>query len=335
MSIEIRELTSDDRDQWDSYVEQSPYASLFHRYDALEVLSEHAEAPLHPLVGFKGQEPVGLFPVFEVSKGPLTAAFSPPPRLAVPFLGPALLNLGKLKQRKAERRHRRFVDGCLERVTEEIGPRYTKFGLGCAYDDIRPFKWNDYRLTPWYTYLLDLTGGPEIIERFSSDARRNIRDGDGVSFAIEEAGVEAAERIIRQVRRRHENQNRPFGPTAAYVADLYERLPEGTVRPYVCRVEGEFVGGIVALEDDDTVYRWQGGVRPETDTDLAVNDHLDWRVMRSAIDRGLAAYDLVGAGTPRINEYKAKFNPEVRTFFTVEHGTWPVTTLVSLYRRLA
>ncbi len=336
MSIDVTRLDPAEDDTWNSYVEQSTQAGRFHRSEALAVLADHADATLYRYVGYKGQEPVGVFPVFEVKRGPVTGAFSPPPQLSVPFLGPALLNQDKLKQRKAERRHRRFLDASLDQVGEDVSPGYSKYKTGTAYQDLRPFKWNDCTVEPEYTYVIDLESDPEtVLDRFSSDARRNVTDGADVEYDIVEGDADTARTIIDQVRRRYEAQDRPYGPTEDYVADLYESLPERSIRPYACRVDGEFAGGIVAVADGESVYRWQGGVRPEVDVDLAINDHLDWRVMRDAMDDGIAEYDLVGAGVPRINKYKAKFNPRIRAYHEIERGTWPLPTLVDIYRRLA
>lgn len=336
MTIEISRFERSDHDTWNSYVEQSPQAGPFQRAEALSVMADYTDTTLHRYVGSKGQETVGIFPVFEVRRGPVVAAFSPPPRLMVPYLGPAMLNQSKLKQRKAERRHNRFIEACLERIEADVSPAYTRIKTDPGYDDLRAFQWNDFEVEPRYTYIVDLTSGPdELLDRFSSDARRNIRDGQGVEFEIEVGRHTAVRAIVDQMRRRYEIQDRPYGVSQAYAVDLYEALPEGTVRPYVYPVAGEFAGGILAVADDEAVYRWQGGVRPDVDVDIAINDHLDWRIMRDAMEDGLAEYDLVGAGTPRINRYKAKFNPELRTSHSVERGTWPVTAFVDLYRRLA
>jgi hypothetical protein len=247
-----------------------------------------------------------------------------------------MLNLSKLKRRKQERRRRAFVDGCLDYIEKHYEPRYQRFVLGHGHDDLRPFRWNDGIVTPRYTYVVSLSeDAEELLGEFSADARRNIRDGDAIDYEVTEGGADAAARIIQQVQARYQEQDRPYSLTAPFVRRLYERLDDGRIRPYVCRVDGTFAGGIVALALEETVYRWQGGVRPAVETDFAVNDHLDWRVMQDAVERGQTEYDLVGAGVPRVNKYKAKFNPELRTYHEVESGDWPVRRLVDLYRRLA
>ncbi|NHN49809.1 GNAT family N-acetyltransferase [Halostella sp. JP-L12] len=333
MSIDIRIL--DDEDEWDRYVDRSDGTNLFHRYAALEVQAQYTNAELYPLAGFKGQEAVGLFPVFEIRKGPVSAAFSPPPEIRVPYLGPALLNVDKLKRRKRDRREKRFVENCLDVVDEEIGPKYTHFRTDERFDDLRPFIWNDHDVTPTYTYMVDLDADEETLQaRFSSDARSNIRDGEDADYVIEEEGYEAIEKILEQVRARYEAQDVSFHLPTALVGDLFDRLPDGYVRPYALYVDGDFVGGILALDDGERVYRWQGGVRTDADVDIAPNDLLDWRVMSDARERGRSHYDLVGADDPRINRYKAKFGPDVEAYHSVEKGTPVMNKMAQLYRQL-
>jgi len=69
MSVTISTTESADQETWDEYVELSPHGTVFQRYGALEAQANHSNATLHPLVGYKGQEPIGIFPVFETHKG--------------------------------------------------------------------------------------------------------------------------------------------------------------------------------------------------------------------------------------------------------------------------
>jgi hypothetical protein len=336
MSIDIEVFDKTDRDDWDDIVAQSPQTTVFHQWAALEVQAAHSGTTLYPLVGYKGQEPVGLFPVFEMSKGPVTAVFSPPPYLWLPKLGPAFLNMAKLKQRKRERRRKRFIEGCFEWLDEELNPRYFRTRTNVNLTDPRPFKWCDCSVTPEFTYVTPLDDDPEaLLDRFSSDARSNIRNGRerADEYTIREEGGDAAVELIDDVKRRFEAQGETFRSPSTFPKDLYERLPDGQIRPYVFRLDGEFVGGILAYDFSETVHRWHGGIKPGADIDLPVNDILDWRLMTDAIERGRTGYDLVGAGNPRINRYKAKFAPELRTFYGVERTSFAIDSLMKIYRR--
>lgn len=334
MSIDVRSATESDRGRWNDYLERSPQGTFFHEYEVLEVQAEHADATLYPLIGYKGQEPVGLFPVFEIRKGIVTTAFSPPPLLRVPYLGPALLNMGKLKRRKRDRRLRQFVDECTGWVEAEIAPTYESVRTGPAFGDPRPFRWAEYDVTSEHTYVVDLaTDADELLATFSRDARTNVTKTPDDRYRIEEGGPDAIRDVVEQVSRRYESQGLDFHLSDAFAIDCYERAANGAVRPYTLRVDGAFVGGIVAVEHGDTVFRWLGGVRTD-DVDLPTNDLLDWAVMRDGLERGVSAYDLVGAETPQINRYKAKFDPSLRTHYSFERGRWGMRKLAHLYRSI-
>ncbi len=335
MSIEIRQFDPrTDADEWNRYVERSDGTNPFFRAEALALQADETDATAHLLAGFKGQEAVGLFPVFEYAKGPVTGAFSPAPHSWTSYLGPALLNVEKLKRRKADRRIKRFLEGCLEWIDAEISPLYSKFVAGTAFDDVRPFRWNEYDVDPCHTYIVDLDGSEEeLLKRFSSDARSNVRNADDDAYVVEEGDGDDVERIVEKVRQRYESQDRPFRLRPGFARSLYETLPEGAIRPYACRVDGEFLGGILVVESDRTRYRWQGGVKPDVDVDVAINDLLDWHVMRDGLREGIAEYDLVGAGVPSINRYKAKFNPRLETHYEITRGAFGIDLLVDRYRK--
>lgn len=328
MSIDVRTL--DDPGRWNDLVGDATDTSALHLAEALDVLAAYGNADCHRLVGYKGQEPVGLFPVFTASKGPVSVAFSPPPDLKVHYLGPAMVERQQLKRRKRDKRHRRFVDACLDWLADAHNPRFVTLRTVPGYEDVRPFVWRGYEATPRYTYCVDLTRGEdELLAAFSSDARRNVSDDYDVDYVLQEGGVEDVVRIVEQVRDRHEEQGEPFPISASFATDLYEQLPDGVMRPYVCRIDGEFVAGSVNLEYGDTVVCWLGGVK--TDTGVPVNDLLDWQSCLDAMDRGFEQYDLAGANNARLAEYKAKFAPDLVPYYRLQNGTPAMRAVSKLY----
>jgi len=312
MGIDIVEADGEELETWNDHVEQSTDASVFHRIEALRTQADHSETELHALVGYKGQEPP----------------------LWIQHLGPALLNTDGLKQRKQERRTARFIEGCLEWVGENVGASLLRVTTAGSYDDLRPFKWNGADVSPAYTYVVDLSPDlDDLIMQFSSDARKNIRNAEAIDHTVTVGDEDDAVRIIEEVRQRYRAQDKSFNMPTGFVRDLYDTLPEGRIRPYICRADGEYLGGVLAVEDDDRIYRWQGGTKPDIDIDLAVNDVLDWEIMTDATERDIGEYDLVGADDRRIASYKAKFAPSLETFYNVERGSWSVRTLADIYSR--
>lgn len=335
--IEIADET--DRVAWNECLERSSHATPLHRYEALDVLERHSNAEARPLVGYEGEEVVGVFPAFEVSKAGVRSVFSPPPYSWVQYLGPAIAQDrsgegGKLLDRpQFEARHLGFVEACLDWLDSGVGPWYVHVHTGPEYADPRPFAANGFEVRPRYTYVVDLTPDrDDLLMTFASDARRNVRSGEDIEYSIRDGNADDAAWIIERVAERYEEQGKSYGVDPEMVRELYERLPDGAVRPYVCSVRGEPTGGIVALDDGDTVYRWQGGTK--TDTDVPVNDLLDWHVMVDAKERGVRQYDLVGAENQRINRYKAKFGPELSAYYTLERSSRPVQFAVEMYDQL-
>lgn len=332
MSIDVRRATAEDRDRWNDLVEQSPQGTPFHLEEFGEVVAEDTGGTYDPLIGFKGQEPVGLFPVHRMRRGFVPTLFSPPPNRAVTYQGPALLNTAKLTQRKVERRHRRFVEGCLDLLEGESDPRYLHVRTGSRYHDTRPFISAGFEATPAHTYVVDIAPEAEtLLSQFSSDARQNVTsEYDGVE--VTEGDERAIGTILDQVRARHEQQGEPFHVTPSYVTALSRRLPEGVLRSYVCRIDGDIAGGMITLELGDTIYRWLGGAKH--DADAPVNDLVDWHVIRDAKARDLARYDLVGANERGIAKYKAKFAPELELYQQLERATPLMRVASTIYGRL-
>lgn len=333
MGVTITRLPDDEQERWNEYVAQSRHGNLFHQYEALTVLEEHANATLHPMVGFVGEEPIGLFPIFETSKGPITLAFSPPPRLRVTYLGPASLNVDKLTRRKRESRHKQFIDCCLEWIEDELNPKYASVRTDYRYDDHRPFKWNGFDVTPSYTYVVDLRGGEEdVFRRFSGSTRRYIRKHEGDAYEIEEGGREAIESIVTLVRDRFEAQGGDTPLRTDFVEDLYDRLPAGQIRPYVFIYDDEIITGTILLEYADSVHRWQGGVKHEAN--LPANELLEWHAMREAIDRDRNCYEIVDANYHRLNRWKSKFGPGLATYHNLKRAAPGLNTAARIYERM-
>ena len=179
-------------------------------------------------MGYKGQEPVGVFPLFEISKGPVKTVFSPLPGRGIPHLGPVLFNHQQLKQRRFEKRNLSFVEGCLEWVEENIGPKYFHAVTQPGYDDVRPFQWNDFDVTPKYTDDIDLSVGESaLLEGFTRDARKSIQNSPEDAYVIEERGIEGIDYVLERINSRYEEGGGGLFLEPQFITDLYDTLPDG------------------------------------------------------------------------------------------------------------
>lgn len=330
---EVTRLAASEGDEWNRLVEESSAGTPFHRFECLDAFADASDTRVHPLVSFEGEEPVGVFPVFERSYSVVSAVFSPPPNQGIPYLGPVLVDNGDLPRREEERRRWQLVRSCLDHVRSTIGPQYVRGKTTHGYPDPRPFDWEGFDLTSGFTYVVDLTdGGDRLFDRFSRDARSNVRDCEDAGCSIELGGTEAIRRTVEQTRSRLEEQGAVQRVDPSVLEVIYDRLPAGVVRPYVCRMDGDFVGGNVVLASGETVYPWVGAAAP--DVDLGVNDAIHWRAMQDGIDRGATSYDLVGADNERLSAYKAKFAPDLEPYYTFRRRRGYMRVVEGVYKHV-
>ncbi|AGN02205.1 hypothetical protein L593_11300 [Salinarchaeum sp. Harcht-Bsk1] len=295
----------------------------FHHPDALSALEAHSQGELRCYGGFKGQQPVALLPAIVQDRSVGRAILSPPPGKGIPRLGP-VLDPASPKQRKREKVNRTFAELVLDDLA--IDGRGTLFRMTCNADyvDPRPYVWSDLELDTSFTYRLDTDGeAPGAIRKnFSKSLRREIGDAEDLPVTVEREGIDGAEAIYEDTRRRYNEQDRPFRLSWPYVGDLFTGLGD-RARAYVVRgPDGEFLSGITALYSNDAAYYWQGGARATFDG-TAVNSLVHWRILEDLATNaphGATTYDLMGANTERLCRYKSKFGAELVPYYVVESG---------------
>ncbi len=309
-----------DTDEWSQALPGSGF-EVFHTTAALDVVDDHTTATRKLFGAFKGQEPVGLLPVFVESKAGGTIVTSPPPGMSVPRLGPIVMPTSP-KQRKREAVNRKFVDLVLEAVDADSRRSLVRLVCPITYTDPRPFQWADMDVDQSFTYVLDLesTDAEAVKGGFSRDLRKAIRSGIESGVTVDVEGPDAVGKVYDDVDARYAEQGETFPADREYVCDLVDALGDRG-RVYVARdSSGEYLGGIIALYSNDLIAFWQGGVRASYEGE-SINDLLHWEIITDALDdepHDVSGYDLVGANTPRLCRYKSKFGADLVPYHNVE-----------------
>ncbi|WP_435346428.1 GNAT family N-acetyltransferase [Haloarchaeobius sp. HRN-SO-5] len=324
--------------EWEDALPSSGF-EVFHTPEALSVLDDHVDGELQLYVGYKGQQAVGLVPVFVTERIVGRTVTSPPPAMSVPKLGPIVTPLSP-KQRKREKVNRTFARAVREEL--DLDERTTLFRFVCPpeYGDPRPYVWDDDDVTVSFTYHLDLSdrSADDALGDASKSLRRSIRDARELDVSVSVEGVEAARAVYEQTRDRYDEQDRGFTLTWPYVRDLVTELGE-RARTYVVRSpDGELLSGIVALFSNDEALYWLGGTRGDYDG-TSVNALVHWAIVEDVVDGdpfdSLTAYDLMGADTERLSKYKSKFGAELVPYYVVESGGQPMGLAKQVYQFVA
>ena len=317
--MEIRQLSLA---EWGDALPDSGF-EVFHTPAALSVLADHSNGELRLYGGFKGEQPVGLFPVIVQDRAVGRATLSPPPGFAVPRLGPLVMPVSP-KRRKREQVNGRFADQVLEEL--DVDASTTLFRTVCptSYPDPRPFVWSDLSLDTSFTYHLDVDEDPDaMLSSFSKSLRREIRDGKDLDVTVTVDGEDAVRRVFEQTRSRYDEQDRGFTLDWPYVSDLASDLAaDDRCRTYVVRTAGgDFLSGMIVLYSNDAAYYWLGGARTVHEG-TSVNSLLHWRIIQDIADddpvESVTEYDLMGANTERLCQYKSKFGAALAPYYTLE-----------------
>jgi len=333
MSYEIRCAAEGEFEEWNRYVSRSQQAGPFHRREAIKILAEQTGTRLHPLMGLKGEQVIGLLPLFSENRGPFELVLSPPLQTVL-NLGPVLLDTDQLKQRKLERRNWRFINGCLEWIDDRFDADYVDIRTSERYGDLRPFKRRDYTVEPFYTHVVDISEEPDqLLQRISRDPRSSIRNTEETAYEIAVGDRDDATWIVEQVRKRHGDDLEGKELDVEFTVLLHDEFPDGQVRPYVCYDEhGSPVGGKITVESDGTIVFFKGGAK--NNSDLPVNELLDWHIITDAHDRGLARYDLTGANKFELSQYKSKFAPTLVPYYKIRRTSPEARVALAARERL-
>lgn len=326
-----------DTTDWDSALPDTGF-DVFHTSTALEILDRHTAGDLQLFAGYKGDQPVGLFPLVVQQRALGKAGLSPPPSMGAPRLGPLLMPASP-KRRKRERLNRQFTQGVLEHAG--LGGSRSLLRAVCTpdYTDPRPFTWEGLGVETVFTYRLETAGRTtdEILASFSKSLRRDIRDGRDLDIDVRIDDAEGTRLVHEQTAARYREQDRTYPLEWDYVDDLTQALMEDDrCRVYTAHEsDGTFLSGITVLYSNDAAYFWQGGARA-THENVSLNSHLHWQILTDIVDdpprESVTQYDLMGANTERLCRYKSKFGADLVPYYVVETDNTQMTLAKKAYQ---
>jgi hypothetical protein len=322
MSISLK--VARDGIEWDALLKRCPQSTLFHTWDYLKITERHTKTRLYPMIGMRGTDPAGLYPVFIGKKALSNLAFSPPPGAGLLYLGPLILDYDDLKQNKKESTYtdlQREMDSFL---FKDLKARYARIRSSPGIIDARPFKWNGYAVEPLYTYIADLGPGIDALwAGLNSQVRKDIRKTEKEGVHVKEGGRNELGLICESVQRRFREQGLRSNIPKEYLFDLFDRFHPANLKIFTVNKGDELIGGQITLYYKDKAMLWMGVPKTEN-KGIYPNDLLQWEMMKSAHAQGLRYYELMCAGDDiRLRHFKSKFNPEPSLWYSAERYPAP------------
>jgi hypothetical protein len=320
-------------DVWDRIVDSSEMGTVFHKLAWLRAAEKHTRSKLYPLIGYEGREAVSLFPIFYKKRAFVKMAFSPPPKCAIPYMGPVFRYLSS-RQTSVEKLHNDIINKTLCFLKNDLCSDYILIKTQKNLLDIRSFLWEALEAHPNYTYTVPIgRNGQSLLEGLSNEMRVHIKRAEkNKRLEVREGDISDFEVLIRMTTDRYQEQGKAFGPSSEYLMKVYESFP-GNIDVVDLILDGQIVGGLILLKYRDVVAHWLAGITPAKRV-RGANELLHWWAINKYREKGYKYYELMGANTKHLCRFKAKFNPNVNVYFRLTKRNHKSRIAESIYNRL-
>ena len=318
MAITFREAGDDLQKEWDDVVQSSSHGTIFHTWKWLTIVRKQTKTRFLPLMAYRGNELVALYPIFIQKRGILTMAFSPPSQTYLVYLGPVIRGYDALKQDKKESLLIELQEG-VDKVLSGIGCNYIRIRSPPGIYDSRYLSWAGFTVGAQYTYRIQLSKGIDNIwAGFDKKLRMDINKAEKAKIEVKEGNLDDLLAISENLSRRFQEQGLKKYEYKDYLTDLYHAFYPENLKIFAGYFEGERIGGMVAPCFNGTMYGWIG--IPKSDfKGPSPNDFVQWEAIKWACRNGFTIYDIMSAGdNPRLRYFKSKYNPDLCIWYTAQ-----------------
>jgi lipid II:glycine glycyltransferase (peptidoglycan interpeptide bridge formation enzyme) len=329
----IKVADEKDLEIWDKIVDVSDTGTIFHKLAWLRAAEKHTKSKLYPLIGYEGREVVSLFPIFYKKRAFVKMSFSPPPKCAIPYMGPTFRYLSS-RQSSIENFHDNIVNKIICFLNDDLRLDYILIKTQTNLLDIRSFLWEALEAHPNYTYMVPIEKSTQsLFEGFSTQMKSDIRRAEkNERLEVREGNISDFKALIKMTTDRYKEQGKTFGPSHEYLMELYESFPEN-IDVIGLILDGQIIGGLILLKYRNVVSHWLAGITPLKKI-IGANELLHWRAIKKYKEEGYKYYELMGANTKHLCSFKAKFNPNVNVYFSLTKKNHKSRIAESVYNRL-
>jgi len=300
------------KDLWDTFVDESSYGLLYHKWDFLNIMAKHLGYNFIPYGIYKGDELIAIFPLFFKKLWGLKTIFSPPPQTGVPYLGFVVnKKYNNLKQNKKEG----LLNLIANEIDEEIknfSPNYVSISTVPNFLDIRFFKWNKYDIDIHFTYVIKLNRTiNQIFGSFKKNLRNYIRRSERFGLELSENNDLSLFWELHKTRYEEQGINYPL-VRIEYLKDLIKAYPQNIKLYYLQNNNREIIGAQVTQEYK-TFSLWLGAPKIK----IYGNEWIWWKLIQKAKSENYKKFEILGANTKHLCMVKSQFNPSLEFYFAI------------------
>lgn len=293
--------------EWTTFVEGSPFGSIYSTPTYLETLCAATGGRIQILAVEKGEEIVGGVALYEEA-GPGGVRVSP--RLLLYYNGPVLVGLDSRRPYRETSEHLKVFSE-LEAWLSTAG--YGRLSLKClpGLSDVRPMASQGWTVRPTWSYVVPLSNIDAAWNRMEQNLRRLVRraEKEGITvtedddfesfFRLHSATMDRKDHMVYLPRDRFERYFRTLHERG--LATLFHaRTREGTAVATTLILLGNYATAHTVSAAADAAF--QG---------LGTNPLLRWEGFKALHERGFTGVDLTDASLNAVTRFKGQLGGDL------------------------
>jgi len=196
--------------------------------------------------------------------------------------------------------------------------------------DMRPFLWIGFKVSPQYSYVLNLEQSlDEMWSGFSSKVRNDIRRAERDGIRVENSSDWSI--VYEMICDLAEHRKLPIDvQTTARILNSF--ADETNSFDLVAYSEGKIIASLFCVRNQNTCYMLFLN-RDFRASQRGATSLLVWRALAYAKEIGLQWFDFEGSMLPSVERYFRGFGGELRTYFRVSKAFLPLEMALKLGHR--
>ncbi len=289
-------------ERWNALRQAAALRTPFARLDYVRAVAAAARRRLGIHIVSDGERDVAGAAITWKQRGPWREAIVPP---FTPFSAVLLRNPPNPSEV-----HARTTP--LESLLTELEAGYDRIHMHLSpeYADVRPAQWRGWTARPLYTYRLRAADGPET---WSKAAARTFRTSKDAYDLLEEN--EADRNAVRLAATSYARQRRsmPLGSDAlAALVESAERIGLASSFAVRHRDSGAIQAAVATFRSNRQAYYWVVGSIPGPAMTVLLG-----KMLPKLHASGVEMFDLMGANTPGVAEFKRRFGARLTPYYRI------------------
>jgi len=316
----VKPIKNDDVELYQEYVKS--YGTIFNSLDWLNVFGDRAQA--YGIYN-RNNELMGGFVLYRERKVGLSIYRTPPfTTSAGPFLKMNARNPASIADTW------KHVLAVIANFLDDLPYSVVSFSMHSTVVDTQPFLWRKFKVSPRYTYVLDLTTSLEdMMKRMSGERRQNINKAARDRLVVKQ--TRQYDLIKSLAVKTFARQDTTVDPV--YLDRiLFEFASDSNSFAFVTLKDDSPIACILCVNDNQTAYYLLGGYDSEC-KHVGAGALAMWSAINHAKGMGLKWFDFEGSMIPEVERYFRGFGGALVPYYQINKARLPLEIVLKFFKR--